>query len=129
MIFPPVAAYTIQNFDRFIEVSPLISKEHEQRIRESLSAFLSGRIATVSPIKRGHQEARNYFVESEGAKYLLKLLPFELSESDALKELYMIEAGSSLGIAPHVVFASNALRAVLMEYTGSDSILPQRKPI
>lgn len=94
------------------------------RIEECLAAFLPGQSVSVNPIKRGHQDARNYLVETNGAKYLLKLLPHDLEEEDALKEIYMIREGALLGIAPRVIASSDRKRAVLMEYIETPTLTP-----
>ena len=113
--------------DRSIESSPLISEEHRQRIQECLPTFLPRQYSLVSPIKRGHQDARNYIVEAGEAKYLLKLLPYDLKEEDALKELYMIQEGSLLNIAPRVFASSDIQRAVLMEYIEGPTLRDRKK--
>ena len=124
MFIATPAPAEIYQIDYSMEISPLISEEHRLKIQEYLPEFLPGQSFSVSPIKRGHQDARNYLVEAGSTKYLLKLIPFDLKEEEALKELYMIQEGSLLGIAPQVIASSDTGRAVLMEYIEGPTLTP-----
>lgn len=128
LMFPYVAhdcPAQLYQLNSSVELSSLILEEHGKRIRDCLSTFLPRLHSLVKPIHRGHSDARNYIVAAGDSKYLLKLIPLDLAEPVSLKELYMIQEASHLGIAPKVIASSDSQRAVLMEYIEGPTLMPE----
>jgi thiamine kinase-like enzyme len=73
-------------------------------------------ILTLFPMKGGHSDAKNYFLEIDGTAYVLRLENPNASLQHNQRELFAFQEASKLGIAPTIYAISSNYAYALIEY-------------
>lgn len=104
------------------ECSPLShSEEIILEVLENYFSDVSRDSVDIVPMIGGHSNTA-LKVKTATSDYVLRIRGKEVSGTSLKRELYAMESGMELGIAPKVYYVSADHRAVLMEYIPTDTL-------